>query len=92
MTIKPPPPGNDVARRCGCICAVIDNHYGRGRYGNWRNYGWFRRTDCPVHAAAIEFDSGTPYSLEPDEIDQWLQQQQPSHSTTSTSSKSKRLT
>lgn len=42
-------PGSYAARRAGCTCPVIDNHYGAGRYGNGARFGWFVSGDCAVH-------------------------------------------
>lgn len=47
-------PGSEEARAAGCACAVIDNHYGRGRGGNGAEYGWYISGDCPVHGARNE--------------------------------------
>lgn len=44
---KTPAPGSDEAVKQGCICARIDNHYGRGYRGNPGEY--VQRPDCPVH-------------------------------------------
>lgn len=42
-------PGSDEAIYNGCICAVMDNHYGKGRYGDWKKYGFFITQGCPLH-------------------------------------------
>lgn len=42
-----PAPGSDEAVNQGCLCARIDNHYGRGYRGNPGEY--VQRPDCPVH-------------------------------------------
>lgn len=44
-----PTPGSQEAREQGCTCAVIDNHHGRGRYGDGDKFGWFITGGCPVH-------------------------------------------
>lgn len=54
MIATPPNPGSDEARAEGCICAVIDNGYGRGAYGGKMldDHGqpmFWRRSDCPLH-------------------------------------------
>lgn len=46
-----PKPGTEDARQAGCICATMDNHYGKGRYGDGEKYGWYIREGCPVHGA-----------------------------------------
>lgn len=44
-----PPAGSPAAQRLGCSCPVLDNHYGRGYWGDGAKYGWIHREDCPVH-------------------------------------------
>lgn len=44
-----PNPGSDEAAKKGCICARIDNHYGKGRGGNGEKRGWFITCGCPLH-------------------------------------------
>lgn len=43
------PPGSESAKRQGCACPDIDNHYGRGRYDDGSKYGWFVYEGCPLH-------------------------------------------
>lgn len=43
-------PGSDIARRKGCTCAILDNHYGKGRGGDGLRWGWYVSGECPVHA------------------------------------------
>jgi len=38
-----PNPGSKEALELGCICAVLDNDYGRGKGPFWMTAG------CPVH-------------------------------------------
>lgn len=45
-----PNPGTWAARDIGCICAVIDNHYGAGYRG--QEGVFLYRADCPVHSPA----------------------------------------
>jgi hypothetical protein len=40
-------PGGLEARKCGCICPVMDNGYGRGRYCIAGNF--VITLGCPVH-------------------------------------------
>lgn len=56
-----PNPGSAEARARGCTCAVIDNHYGRGRYGDGERYGWFMSGDCPLHGASNADKQGVPH-------------------------------
>ena len=44
---EPLPPGSDAAIKAGCTCPVIDNHYGRGYYGQSGVYVY--SGGCPVH-------------------------------------------
>ena len=46
-----PLPGTEAAAEKGCLCARMDNHHGRGRYGDGDRYGWFITEGCPVHDA-----------------------------------------
>lgn len=43
-----PAPGSWSARQLGCICPRIDNHYGKGRGGNGKKYGWYTIPTCPL--------------------------------------------
>ncbi len=40
-----PNPGSREAMAAGCICAVLDNNY--GRFPDWP--GWWITVGCPVH-------------------------------------------
>lgn len=42
-------PGSPEAQREGCTCPVMDNHYGRGYWGNAEKYGYVHNAECPVH-------------------------------------------
>ena len=48
-TLHTPAPGSDEARKIGCTCAVIDNHYGRGYRG--RSGVYVVNEDCRVHGS-----------------------------------------
>lgn len=43
-----PPPGSQAARDRGCICPVIDNHYGRGRPSS-NGPQFIMTVGCPLH-------------------------------------------
>lgn len=43
-----PNPGSDAARSMGCLCAVLDNNY--GRHPPYPPDGWVVTVGCPVHA------------------------------------------
>lgn len=45
-----PKPGTEAAKQIGCTCPVMDNSYGRGRYGDGDKYGWWISGNCPIHA------------------------------------------
>jgi len=49
-----PNPGSNTAVAAGCICPVIDNHYGAGRGGEGARYGWFHNGNCTLHGFADE--------------------------------------
>jgi hypothetical protein len=58
MTDKPDnPPGSEVARLQGCLCPVIDNHYGAGRPSKNGPLFWINGR-CPVHARRQEKPDG----------------------------------
>ena len=42
-----PNPGSDEAVEMGCICPIMDNHYGKGYMGNPDVFIY--NSDCPVH-------------------------------------------
>jgi hypothetical protein len=46
---RTPNPGSDAALAQGCICAVLDNCY--GKFAPWPPDGWYITAGCPVHAA-----------------------------------------
>jgi hypothetical protein len=48
------PPGSKFAKENGCACAVMDNHYGKGRGGNGKKFGWFMTKSCPLHGWSDE--------------------------------------
>ena len=43
-----PNPGSDEALDDGCLCAVIDNNHGSGRFGAGEQF--VTNLDCPIHA------------------------------------------
>jgi len=48
-----PTPGSKEAGEAGCICAVIDNHHGRGLtagYGTPEEPAFWITSGCPLHA------------------------------------------
>lgn len=47
-----PNPGTQEAQDKNCICPVIDNHYGKGRFGNEEVFIY--NTECQLHTAEIE--------------------------------------
>lgn len=46
-------PGGTMARRNGCTCPVLDNHYGEGVIVNGEAQFWVN-PDCPFHRRADE--------------------------------------
>ena len=44
-----PKPGSAAAQEAGCTCPVMDNHYGAGRGGDGKTYGWYERGSCIIH-------------------------------------------
>jgi hypothetical protein len=49
-----PNPGSQEAIYLGCICPVIDNHYGKGvETENGEVHFWYT-AECPVHQSKIE--------------------------------------
>jgi len=42
-----PNPGSDEALDQGCVCAILDNNHGRGRFGDGEQFSV--RLDCPLH-------------------------------------------
>jgi hypothetical protein len=49
--INRPNPGSDLAVKQGCLCARMDNEYGRGYHGSG---DFVVRLDCPVHNISVE--------------------------------------
>ena len=45
-----PLPGSKDALELGCICPVMDNHYGDPKHA--RKFGSWQMQDCPVHNPA----------------------------------------
>lgn len=43
--------GSKEAIDAGCTCPVLDNHHGKGAYGDGEKYGWWVTADCPIHGA-----------------------------------------
>ena len=43
-----PNPGSREAQEMGCICPVIDNHYGRGVPVDGKRQFWMVE-ECPLH-------------------------------------------
>lgn len=52
-----PAPGSDEARTQGCLCPVVDNHFGAGYLGDGASFGWIIIADCPVHGQVRQVDS-----------------------------------
>ena len=50
-------PGSREAQKAGCLCPVIDNHYGRGYMGNPEVF--CMRGDCPIHGEEAVFSGVT---------------------------------
>ncbi len=53
MADKVPNPGSDEAINQGCICPVLDNHYGAGARGAYGDMFWVNG-DCPLHGVAVQ--------------------------------------
>jgi hypothetical protein len=47
-----PNPGSEEAIAQGCFCPIIDNNYGRGAYGDGKDF-WYTE-GCPVHTTPKE--------------------------------------
>lgn len=47
-------PGTKQAQENGCVCPVMDNHYGRGWGGDGATYGWVVNGDCRLHSVNYE--------------------------------------
>ena len=52
LNIVKPDPGTKEALKKGCICPVIDNHYGRGYHGIAGQFAF--NMDCPLHTIPVE--------------------------------------
>lgn len=50
---KPAPPGSDEALAKGCRCPVLDNHHGKGRYGDGAAHGWLVSGICGLHRSPM---------------------------------------
>lgn len=42
-------PGSERALEFGCMCPVIDNHYGAGIQGRGEEKGWLVNRWCKIH-------------------------------------------
>lgn len=49
-------PGSSEARAAGCVCPVLDNGHGAGRWGDGEQFGWIIRGGCPLHAQGEKHD------------------------------------
>lgn len=47
---EPPNPGSKEAQRKGCICPVMDNHYGRGVPDGNGGVNFWMIGGCPLHS------------------------------------------
>ena len=48
VQVGTPPPGSPEAIELGCLCAVIDNNYGRGFVIHGYKH-WVYNQECPIH-------------------------------------------
>jgi hypothetical protein len=48
-----PNPGSPEAYEQGCLCPILDNHYGKGR---GKNQFWIN-ANCPLHGSPPEEES-----------------------------------
>jgi hypothetical protein len=46
-------PGTKSAKASGCTCPIIDNHYGKGYWGDGGRYGWVVSDGCPTHGQEV---------------------------------------
>ena len=53
-----PNPGSQAALNRGCLCPVIDNHYGHAK--PWGEFGWWINADCPLHGRPSEQSHDRP--------------------------------
>ena len=44
-----PNPGSDAAIKLGCLCPIVDNHYGRGVPMKDGTAAFWQNAVCPVH-------------------------------------------
>lgn len=51
--IEKPNPGSENAIKQGCLCPVIDNHYGRGVPTDQGPEFWYSE-NCPLHILESE--------------------------------------
>jgi hypothetical protein len=49
MSIQILNPGSPEALREGCLCPVIDNHYGKGVDRGNGKIDYWKSADCPLH-------------------------------------------
>ncbi len=47
-----PNPGSDEAVKIGCLCPVIDNHYGHGYQGEEGVFVY--NSECPIHTITLD--------------------------------------
>lgn len=50
---KVPNPGSPEAVEAGCLCPVLDNHYGKGA-GDKSNTQFWYNSSCPLHVLKNE--------------------------------------
>ena len=50
----PPNPGSKKATDEGCLCPVMDNHYGKGREVKGEGNSWWIDIDCPMHGVTTK--------------------------------------
>ncbi len=48
---KQPSPGSKEAQKAGCLCPVIDNHYGKGIRWEDVKVVFYMNVDCPLHVS-----------------------------------------
>jgi hypothetical protein len=49
-----PTPSSDEAIRQGCLCPVIDNHYGKGFGVSKNETSYYISERCPLHGVSHE--------------------------------------
>lgn len=52
MSIEILNPGSPSAVREGCLCAIVDNHYGKGITIKGKQEFWING-DCPLHGFKV---------------------------------------